>query len=273
MSVNNNIAIFFVSSIGKQVYLGALIINNDMIDYELLYCKSDSGYRDFWWRPPLLDKKDYMPSIEAPPPSSSPSGPSSASSTDTFSTSTSYKLKDGDVPDDLIIIASESITSAQIKASNVTDFGNVSCYYMKDGRIILLYDSLSGINMLFSSASGLSWGKSEIILQRSATSGVYLEPWLFFISPSGIYVKLMTSSTILQCALAVEGEPESFIKSVQKGVDDFSVVSLNTGSVPSQKFSAKYTDTGFIQVFYYDSEGKLSSSVGDGENWVISRNF
>jgi hypothetical protein len=260
-NVSNNILLFFVSAIGEQVYLGCLIINNSKISSGLLKCEVDGDYRDFYWRPPLVPASSYIPNIsigDSDEPSSSPEEEEGASK----------KVKD-----EFVIIASESLKEAQIEAKNVTDFGTVSCAKLKNGRIILLYDSLDGINMIFSKSSGVVWGKSEINLVSNASSGLYIDPFLFFITSSGISYKIISSSLISRCMDAVEGNSEDFIEGLQSEIDSVDQFNLNTGEVPDQKFSGFYNDFGQIQIFYYDSEGKLSSFIGSGSTWEKAINF
>jgi hypothetical protein len=259
--VPNNILLFFVSTLRGIVYLGCLVINNSNLSKGLLKCEAEGDNRDFYWRPPLVPASSYTPNV------------SIEDSDESSSSSEEDEDASGQVKDEFVIIASESLKEAQIEAKNVTDFGNVSCSQLKDGRLILLYDSLDGINMLFSTSSGFLWGKSEIVLARNVKSGLYVEPFLFFLSSSGMYVKLITSSLLAKCMDAVEGEEPSFIEDVQREVDEETPLDLETGEIPEQKFSGSYNDFGIIQIYYYDSEGKLASVSGSGATWKKSQNF
>ena len=247
--IGNRLMIFFVSSVSKQVYLGLMMIPMAQINKDLLKCTSSADFRDFFWRPPRTSS--YTANV-----------------VDGFT----YKPTD-EAEDRIITIASESLAEAQVRSKDVTDFGNAYCSYVSDGRMILTYDSLNGVNFIFSTSNGNYWESSEIILARNSTSGFFLEPFLFFIAPSGLFVKNLTSATLNQCMEAVEGSDATFIEKVQKTLDEDNPVYLDTGEIPSQRVYASYNDYEVIQVFYYNSEGFVDSVSGTKNSWFKSNNF
>jgi hypothetical protein len=251
--VSNEIVILFVGEKDSQLYLGAYIVNMDQLAYKTFKCVSDSDDQDFLWRPPALEEDVYEKQV-----------------LDNYK----YDPAVEKAYDQIFIVASESDTiDPQVKVDNVTDFGIVSTYTTTEGYMMAFYDSLDGIQMIFSKDSGRTWTVSKILLAEFGKSGFYSGGILFFITSDGIISKIMPESLLTSAFDAVEGSSASSIELIQKSFNDQIVTSLKTGYIPTQKLSAHNDKNGIFHVFYYDENGRLSSAQGTGLGWRKTHNF
>jgi YD repeat-containing protein len=139
--------------------------------------------------------------------------------------------------------------------------------------MMAFYDSIDGVQMIFSKDSGRTWGGSKIVLAQFGRSGFYSGGLLFYITDEGIYSKIITESLLSRAFSAVEGSSASDIELIQDAFDDQIVTSLETGPIPTQKLSAHNDETGIFHVFYYDEAGRLSSVQGTDLGWKTTKNF
>jgi len=234
--------IIFFSGIteGGAIYLGAYMLSIDSLSYKNFNCTHDNGLQDFLWRPPAF--------------------PTDASdSSDTPSDSILTKLvvdnyDSDDIPepyhDLMTIIASEATSlGAQVDVDNVTDFGIISVKKISDGIIVLFFDSLDGIEILFSRDSGQTWGSSEIIIVQNGQSAVYTGGLLIYITSTGIVSKLLPEVLLSNAFDYPKGSSGSDLELLQKTFNEQKIDSLKTGEVPVQKLSAHTDDTGSVYVF------------------------
>ena len=251
--VSNEIVILFVGEKDGQLYLGVYIVNLDYLSYKTFKCISDSSDQDFLWRPPALEGDVYEKQV-----------------LDNYE----YKSSEEDAYDQIFIIASESSSiEPQIKVDNVTDFGTVSTHMTSEGFMMAFYDSLDGVQMIFSKDSGRTWTVSKIVLAHLGKSGFYSGGVLFFITSDGIISKTISEPLLVSAFRAVEGSSATDIESIQKVFDDQITTSLETGYVPTQKLSAHNDETGIFHVYYYDEAGRLSSVEGTDLGWKKTKNF
>lgn len=256
-SIYNDIAeemvILFIGKNGGDVYLGALILNLINLPYKNFKCTPEGSEQEFLWRPPAIEPPKYKKQVE-----------------DGYT----FKAEDEGIEDDLIIIASEApAIEPQIVVNNVTDFGIVSTNTLSDGRMVIFYDSIDGIKMIFSSTSGRKWQGSEILLAHDGKSAVYTNELLIYITTGGIVSKIITETLLTSAFGAGEGSDALFIESIQEEFDNQIITPLDTGEVPTQNLSAHRDDTGIFHVFYYDNNGRLSSAQGTNLGWKTTNNF
>jgi hypothetical protein len=247
------IVIFFVSKISGQTYLGAFIVGLLNLPYKNYKCTPDGSQQEFLWRPPALPDTEYTKQV-----------------VDGFI----YDPKEEEVRDKIIVVASESPgIDPQITVTNVTDFGILSTYTLSDGRMVVFYDSLDGIKMVFSEDSGRSWKGSSIILAQNGKSAVYTGGLLIYIASEGIVSKVVPETILTSAFAAVEGSVAPFVEIIQNTFDNQIITSLGTGDVPTQKLSAHKDETGVFHVFYYGNDGRLCSTQGTALGWGTTDNF
>jgi YD repeat-containing protein len=254
--IANEIVILFLGRKDGVLFLGAYIVSVPSFSYENFKCVSEADNQDFIWRPPALEETSdsvYKKQV-----------------VDNYK----YDPAEEITADELVVVASAaSSVNPQIIVTNVTDFGVVSTYQTSDGNMMAFYDSIDGVQMIFSKDSGRTWGGSKIVLAQFGRSGFYSGGLLFYITDEGIYSKIITESLLSRAFSAVEGSSASDIELIQDAFDDQIVTSLETGPIPTQKLSAHNDETGIFHVFYYDEAGRLSSVQGTDLGWKTTKNF
>jgi len=245
--------IFFVSYDNGSRYLGVFIVNILTLSYQNFACVPEDSRQDFLWRPPAIENPTYNPNPVV----------------DNFT----FKFSDWFFEDKIIPIVSESTGVAQFTVDNIEDFGVVSSKRLADGSIVVFYDSLDGVRMIFSRVSGEEWGSSEIIVAKDGEAAIYDGGLLFYITETGIQAKIVTETLLNEAMSATAGSDANFIELIQETFDTQITTPLNTGPVQKQKLTAHEDDTGVFRIFYYDDDGKICSSEGTNQTWMVSNNF
>ena len=245
--------ILFSGKKGTELYLGVLIINKTYLPYVNLKCTHDNNFQDFLWRPPALHPTEYEKLVK-----------------DNFVYGDDLRP----IKDELIIIASESeFVNPNVLVTNVTDFGVVSTHETRDGRLVLFYDSLDGIKLLYSIDSGRTWSSSSIILAKDAQAGSYSGGLLIYITSSGIVSKILSETLLEDTFNYPEGSSGSNVELLQNTIDNQITTSLETGPIPIQKLSSHVDASGSFHVFYYDDDGRLCARKGTDFGWDANENF
>jgi len=243
-------------------YLADFVIDLNNINYKRALCepllhgeKSDGEKSDFdiefLYRPPALDKNN------------TPWGEVLTLDTDI----------DREISDKFSRIMGESGSNSMI-TENANNLGNIHVIITEDGILNLQYDDITGVRMLFSTSSGILWDKSEIIIAKDATSGMFIDGLFFYITSDGIEMKDINLNMMEEARQAIKGKDVSFIEEVQRSFDDAETKLIGSGSIDDQRLSGYQDSKGVYYVFYYDNEGQLASLfTEDLTVWQATPNF
>ncbi len=232
-------------------YLGVFNLSLFKLLYRTELCTTETDY-SFLWRPPLLDvewtpRRNKMGEL------------------DPVEESLNYK-------DSFVKIMGSS--GSNIIDENVMTWTNITGSVTENGVIRLLYEDSKNIKVIFSTSSGLTWSKSEIIVARNSNSALCIDDNLFYISSDGIAVKYLNAIAWQKVYQSLAGSSMSFIEEVQTEFDSAKSILLSTGQIDEQRLSGYRTNQDVYYIFYYDNNGTLSAFRGDGRNdWSAAANF
>jgi hypothetical protein len=263
--MNETFSIFCRCYQGDSFYIGNFIVStyNLLSDGVNVCTPSSEAGRKFLWRHPSLE--DSFVENESR---------SWTNNGSLINDGLSYDPTAARNPEDEFIkVMGSGVTNSQVQ--NASEFGIISTSILPDGSYMLLYDTEGGVKPLFSLDSGYSWIGSNIILAKNARDGVLVGRYLFYITSSGIEVKLTDYADFYLVSDLAAGisTPGSEIDT-QESLDLYTTKLIGSGAIDPQRLSGYVTSDGIIKMFFYDQNQLLKCIESrDGFEWKTAKNF
>jgi len=269
--LNDTVMVFVRVLSNGGVHIGGYTVNvRNLLSTLFLVEPKDKTVGSFLWRPPLIEDsflRDFNKSWL------SVNGVLNTEVQDGYSYDPESKIpSDGYVR----ILGSEE-SGSQVIFGGEMDL--ISTSIMPDGTYLLIYDSVSGIKMVFSDNNGRTWTGCDVVVSREGRGGVLVDRYLMYITPEGIEIKYTDWSDIYQLRSLSQQkqagiDTKSLEESIQNRYDKMDQDLIGSGIISFQRLSGYVTPEGIIKVFYYGDNNKLvCMETSNARNWKISDNF
>jgi len=152
-------------------------------------------------------------------------------------------------------------------------------FITKDGTLAALYDSVNGIQLVYT-RDGYIFKQSPIIIARGATSPLLIDKEIVvFIINGQIGIKLCMDVSLYDSMMAgdldpTEGNYQNILESIQSDIDDNPTIMIGSGNVVDQKLTGYRTSTGVFKIFFYTGDNTLTCMQStDMYTWKFAPNF
>jgi hypothetical protein len=183
----------------------------------------------------------------------------------------------GTLSDRFVRVMGSGQTGSQV--TNQNEPGIVSTHLLPDGTQILLYDGEGGVKAIFSNDSGWTWMDCQIIYGKDARSGFLLGQYLFYITSSGIEMRLTSYVDFYQGRdLLIQKNAGKDITDLeielQSNVDKDEHFLIGSGVIEPQRLSGYITHNRLMKIFFYDQNNLLKCMESkDIYKWEVANNF
>jgi len=269
--LNDTIMIFVRVLSNGGVHIGGYSIDvRNLLGNLFLVEPKDETFLPFLWRPPLIEDvflRDFDKSWL------SENGTLNTEVQDDYSYTSESKL----LPDGYVRVLGPKESGSQVVFGGEMDL--ISTSIMPDGTYLLIYDSVSGIKMVFSDNNGRTWTGCDTVVSREGHGGVLVDHYLMYITEEGIEIKYTDWSDIYQLRTLSQQkqagiDTTSLEESMQNRYDRMDQDLIGSGIINYQRLSGYVTPEGIIKVFYYgDMNEMVCMDTSNARSWKIADNF